>query len=108
MLKAFIEHVFNLKSHLRNILKWDTGVFVCLVSSHAYSTSTGICKFCAPQETEISRSSPNRLCVTETQSGAEVVSMQRLFTINRIVSSGIMGAAHPDLFLNTVPSAHYT
>lgn len=74
------------------------GTLVCLVFIYVHSTSTGICEFCTPQEAEVSGASPDRLCVTEAQSGAEVVRVQRLFTINRIVSCGIMGAAHPDLF----------
>lgn len=60
-------------------------------------TSTGISQVCAPQEAQVARPRPDSLGVAEAELGVEVVSMQRLLTVNCVVACGIVRTAHPDL-----------
>lgn len=60
-------------------------------------TSTGIGQLSAPQEAQVARPRPDSLGVAEAELGVEVVGMQRLLPINRVVACGIVRTAHPDL-----------
>lgn len=66
-------------------------------SARATLTSTGISELRSSKETEVARPRPNGLGVSKTQPGAEVVGVQRLLPVDRVVAGGIVGAAHPDL-----------
>ncbi len=60
-------------------------------------TSTGISQLSAPQEAQVARPRPHSLGVAEAELGVEVVSMQRLLTIDCVVACGVVRTAHPDL-----------
>lgn len=60
-------------------------------------TSTGISQFSAPQEAQVAGPRPDGLGVTEAELGVEVVSMQRLLSVNCVVACGVVRTAHPDL-----------
>lgn len=60
-------------------------------------TSAGISQLSAPQEAQVARPRPDSLGVAEAELGVEVVSMQRLLTINCVVACGIVRTAHPNL-----------
>lgn len=81
---------------LLNILRESLVIVTLLLCS--LFTSAGVGEFSSAQEAQVSRPRPYSLCVTETQFGAEVISVQRLLTINRVISCCIVGAANPDLF----------
>lgn len=60
-------------------------------------TATGIRQLCPAKEAKVASPCPNGLGVSEAQPGAEVVSVKCLLAIDRVVASGIVGTAHPDL-----------
>lgn len=60
-------------------------------------TSTGVSELRSPKETKVASPRPNGLRVSKTQPGTEVVSVECLFPVDRVVAGGVVGAAHPDL-----------
>ena len=65
-------------------------------------TSTGVCQLGPAEEAQISRPSPDGLCVSKTESGAEVVRLQRLIAINSEVTAGVVTTVDPDLQKRTM------
>lgn len=68
-----------------------------LALQRGFLTSTGISQLCPAKEAKVASPCPNGLGVSKAQPGTEVVSMKCLLPIDRVVPSGIVGAAHPDL-----------
>lgn len=60
-------------------------------------TSTGIGELRPPKEAQEARPCPDGLGVSEAQPGAEVVGLEPLLPVDRVVPGGVVGAAHPDL-----------
>lgn len=60
-------------------------------------TSAGVSQLRAPQEAQVAGPRPDRLGVAKAQLSAEVVSVQRLLTVNCVISCGVVRTAHPDL-----------
>lgn len=67
------------------------------MSALSILTSAGISQLSAPQKAQIARPCPDSLSVPEAELGVEVVRMQRLLSINGIVTCSIVRTAHPDL-----------
>lgn len=60
-------------------------------------TSTGVSQLCPAKKAKVASPRPNRLGISKAQPGTEVVSMKCLLPIDRVIPSGIVGTAHPDL-----------
>lgn len=60
-------------------------------------TSTGISQLCPAKKAKVASPCPDGLGVSKAQPGTEVVSMKCLLPVDRVVPSGIVGTAHPDL-----------
>lgn len=65
-------------------------------------TSTGVRQLSPAEEAQVSSASPDGLCVSETESGAEVVRLQRLVAINSEVTAGVVATVDPDLQPHTM------
>lgn len=60
-------------------------------------TSAGIGQLSATQEAQVPGPRPDSLRVAEAELGVEVVGVQRLLPVNRVVTRGIVRTAHPNL-----------
>lgn len=60
-------------------------------------TSAGVRQLCPAEEAQVSGPSPDGLRVSEAESGAEVVRLQRLVAVNSEVSAGVVATVDPDL-----------
>ena len=60
-------------------------------------TSICICELSSPQETQVACSGPDCLGISKTQSGVEMIRLERLISINGKIATGIVGTVDPDL-----------
>lgn len=60
-------------------------------------TSVGVGELGAAEEAQVARPGPDRLSVSETESGVEVIRLQDLLAVTAVVAAAVMSAVHPDL-----------
>lgn len=60
-------------------------------------TSIGVSELCAAEEAQVACPGPDRLSVSETESGVEVVRLENLLTVTTVVTAAVMSTVHPDL-----------
>lgn len=60
-------------------------------------TSAGVGQFGPAEEAQVSGPSPDGLRVSEAESGAEMVRLQGLVSVDGEVTAGVVAAVHPDL-----------
>lgn len=65
-------------------------------------TSAGVRQLGPAEEAQVAGPSPDSLRVSETESGAEVVRLQRLVAVNSEVAAGVVATVDPDLHTHTV------
>ncbi len=60
-------------------------------------TSIGVGELGAAEEAQVTCPGPDRLRVSKTESGVEVIRLENLLTITTVVTAAIVSAVHPDL-----------
>lgn len=60
-------------------------------------TSVGVGELGAAEEAQVARPGPDRLSVSKTESGVEVIGLQDLLAVTAVVTAAVMSAVHPDL-----------
>lgn len=61
-------------------------------------TSICIRELSSPQEAQVACSGPDCLGISKTQSGIEMIRLERLISINGKIATGIVGTVDPDLW----------
>lgn len=61
-------------------------------------TSICICELSSPEEAQVACSGPDGLGISKTQSGVEMIRLERLISINGKIATGIVGTVDPDLW----------
>lgn len=60
-------------------------------------TSVGVGELGAAEEAQVARPGPDRLSVSKTESGVEVIGLEDLLAVTAVVTAAVMSAVHPDL-----------
>lgn len=60
-------------------------------------TSVGVSELGAAEEAQVARPGPDRLGVSETEPGVEVVGLEDLLAVTAVVAAAVVSAVHPDL-----------
>ncbi len=60
-------------------------------------TSVGVGELGAAEEAQVARPGPDRLSVSKTESGVEVIGLENLLAVTAVVTAAVMSAVHPDL-----------